>query len=71
MVLIYYKDKNNIIKKNYRYIVLLTGVIIKTYIQYIKVVKGFNIKLYNDYNIIFIKFNKYRIIDDKFAYFFL
>ena len=70
MVLIYYKDKNNIIKKNYRYIMLLTG-IIKTYIQYIKVVKGFNIKLYNDNKKFFIKFNKYRIIDDKFAYFFL
>ena len=39
---IYYKDKNNINKKNYRYIVLLTGYI-KTYIQNIKVVKGFNI----------------------------
>ena len=56
MILIYYKDKNNIIKKNYRYIVWLSG-IIKNYIQYIKVVKGFNLKLYNDYNIIFKKFN--------------
>ena len=49
---------------------LLTG-IIKTYIQYIKVVKGLNITLYNDNKKFFIKFNKYRIIDDKFAYFFL